>query len=1394
MEIENRKLLKAITLTLRHILEGYYDSDGKWHPGDLEQRLRELGVRRDRDPLPIDELPQLSDNDKNAREVFDAYLALRQEAGISRTDTVAEFVRETSYTWANRLLALRCMESRELIDEVILTKDAYGGRSLQHHRLAQRNPELCTGDDDGLYTVLCDVFLDLAEIFSVLFDNSALGIEFRPSPFALKECLNLLSLNPDTLSKYRIKPLTPSSTPNPQTLIPNPFSSPDSLGWAYQYWNTEEKNRVFDMVRTKKGAKIEGADIIPATQLYTESYMVKFLVQNSLGATWMGMYPESKLFEKWEYYVKDADRAPVEKKPVKEITFLDPACGSGHFLLEAFDLYYDMYLEEGELTEPEEVCKSILENNLYGIDIDGRAVQIAEAVLWMKASEIAPKFKCARSNLLATNIHLPKGKDHLKAFLKKYPEDHDLRPALEVIFESLEHVDELGSLLKIEEPVEEQFQLMKSNLPLFKDIRNWDEWKKDVLERLQLHFERESVSAEFGQAFFSQSANKGIALFDFLSRKYDIVAANPPYMGSKNMGAMLKKYVDKHYNLGKRDLYAAFILRCRELTCPSGKIAMVTQQSWMFLRSFASLRAVEEDKLKSLSAKDFTGLLRETSLETLAHLGPHAFQEIGGEVVNIALFTFANSKPDPEHKLTAFRLIGPKSPEEKDSLLLDSLAVTNISVINNIHQVNFLLVILSPLIYWIPISLMSFIAQARRFSQIGEVPKGLTTGDNNRFLRFFWESAENKCRWFNYVKAGNYAKWYGLNHYAVDWEKDGVRIRNFIDNNGKLRSRPQNVKYYFKEGFTYSEMAGGAMGCRYLPPNSIFDARSPAIYILKEQPELIIPLLNTRIQSYILRCLSPSLLFDQAYIPYIPCPLVNDLKLHKIVIYIHKSCLYLKELICENDVLERNYQNSSDKTLFPLKVSMWLHFLESINEIVSFSLFEANEKTIDTVVNETGTPAGWFPLIQNYDKLLPLQDLPCEIPTEVLEYLEKHERKSISEQDLSNIKTRLRSLYESGPGVKEEIEETVSATSDDEESEEVAIGARIPIPAETFLEELSQKMEIHPISIYWLLKEGIEKEGWRCLPEERRIMSDRFTVMILHMLGYRWPKQIEANEPVPDWADKDGIIPLTETGLKDEQSLLTRVRERIRVDFNGGDVNSIEREFSEVMGKPLDQWLETEFFKHHTKQFKKRPIAWQIQSGKFTSKKKPAFACLVFYHKMDGDMLPKIRNQYVGPLRNRYETEMRTIEGIVKDSRSERQNKRLLELEDMIQELREFDERLKAVQDIGFSCTKLDDLISKETPDKWCSIDGVKQHPTDKAAFKGQEERYLPDINDGVRVNIVPLQRAGLLAADVIAKKDLEKAISDRSEWRSDERRWCREGKLPKPGFWPEQEGEKNDR
>jgi hypothetical protein len=666
MEANLRSTLKALVLELRHVLEGYYDSQGDWHAGDLERRLAEIGVRAERS-APPGEL-KLSPEDRKARRVIDAFVENRIEAGEKREAAFGEFVRNAAYSWANRLLALRCMEARALIDEVIIQKDAYSGRSLQHNRLARRDPARCVGEDEGLFAALSDEFERRAKELPMVFGPDAPEVALRPSVAALRQCIELLS------GKIAPKGQSPAAE--------EIFIAPDALGWAYQYWNTEAKDRVFDRVRTEKGFKIAGADIIPATCIYTEDYIVKFLVHNSLGALWAGMYPASRLPEKWRYYVRDADRVAVPQKCIREITLIDPAAGSGHFLIEAFDLLFDMYKEEGEITSDREICASILENNLFGIDIDERAIQIAALALLMKAWDKARDFVPRRVNLVATNIRLPKGTNHLERFLKNHPEDHAIRPALETILSALDHVDEIGSLLDIDEPLDKRLAELRESLGrrvkyLSDGADDPEKWKRAVVERLREHFNAEAKGEDLSERFFGEAGEKGLSVLDLLSRRYDVVAANPPYMGSKNMGPMLKKHVERYFSAGKRDLYAAFILKCLKLATPgSGRIAMVTQQSWMFLRSFADLRALDDDKRKKMP-RAFGGVLRDTTIEILAHLGPRAFAEITGEVVNITAFVLATASPGADHRLTAFRLVGPKSPEEKDALLLSAIDSLN---------------------------------------------------------------------------------------------------------------------------------------------------------------------------------------------------------------------------------------------------------------------------------------------------------------------------------------------------------------------------------------------------------------------------------------------------------------------------------------------------------------------------------------------------------------------------------------------------------------------------------------------------------------------------------------------------------------------------------------------
>ncbi len=700
-------------------------------------------------------------------------------------------------------------------------------------------------------------------------------------------------------------------------------------------------------------------------------------------------------------------------------------------------------------------------------------------------------------------------------------------------------------------------------------------------------------------------------------------------------------------------------------------------------------------------------------------------------------------------------------------------------------QSRFLTIPQAPLCYW----LRERFFEALERPSVGSflsVHEGLAVRGDHRFVRAQWEDPLRSSRWSPLAKGGGYAKWAGFEHWVVDIELEGARLK------ADGRSSGFNQRFVDAQVWTFSYMARGSLGLRALQ-RGLFANLSPGI-----EPRYtgVGALLNTRIHSYLVRAISSKIQMNKGYVERLPA----DRALAMSLTGLEAGCLALKRHLVALDLTERtfgelpvrgtslteawrNLVNEADT------VAAILHTLEGLSEREVFKAYGIAGDDLKAVLDETGTPAGWFPLIAGYEQI-PALPSGLDIPAELLAPLANESRRTLAVTELEALKRRLRALYEAGPGAKTEDDENVADSGDEEDENDAAVsGARIPIPAETFLEELSQKLEVHPISVYWLLRELRENEGGVCQPELQRFVEDYVGVTVLRLLGHRWPKQIEAGEPVPGWADKDGIIPLTEGA--GQPTLLERVRERIVEDFGPDRVNSIEQEFEQIVGKPLGTWLATGFFPRHISQFKKRPIAWQIESSRNNGKRgrrgkanaPPAFSCLVYYHRLDADLLPKLRSQYVGPLRTRFQTELAGLERL--DTRTADQDERRVQLEMLIEELKDFDARLEQVITMGFSSPALDAVAKKEPLDRWTSRDGASLHPQTRDAFLAQEQRYDPDLNDGVRVNIAPLQRAGLLVAEVLAAKDVEKAIADRAEWRADERRWCREGKLPQPGWWP---------
>ena len=637
--------------------------------------------------------------------------------------------------------------------------------------------------------------------------------------------------------------------------------------------------------------------------------------------------------------------------------------------------------------------------------------------------------------------------------------------------------------------------------------------------------------------------------------------------------------------------------------------------------------------------------------------------------------------------------------------------------------------------------------------------KGLGTCNDRRFVRLWWEVNHKSPRWFLFSKGGRYSRWQGLEYFVVDYENNGERLckelnQKFPYLKGNFGLLIHDPELFNKPGLVYSEVGRGSLGVRLKDSATVVGHRGPGVFPLEDiELDVLGGILNSRVVSYLYRSISHNLLLDNNYLGLVPAPsgVFHSKDGHESEIAILSRCCFkLKKAIIARDLIEygfsrKGFGNSNDSSLAlqysdailqaELQSSL-LSAIEGVAESVIFTLYGISESDKIEMTDVTGTPVGWYPIVRGYEDI-PQTDI-CEIPKEMTVHLQNHENIKQNENELLQIKSRLRALYEAGPGAKVEdtIEEEDTETNDDVDESEALVGKRSPIPTETFLEELSVKMEIHPISIYWLLKEMREKEGLVCWPECKRYIEDYFTVMILRMLGFRWPKQVEAGEAVPEWADKDGIIPITDHS--GEKTLFERVRDRIESEFGENRIDAIEQEFSDILynatcketeikgKKPpkkklsLSEWLDREFFKRHTSQFKKRPIAWHLTSSNGT------FQALLFYHRLSGDILKNLKNRYLARVQSYY--------GVLL-------------------------ERARGGESVsgGLTPGKLQD-IEAELEDFAAKLDKVINLP------------YQPLIDDGVRVNIAPLQKVGLLKHPVLATKDVDRAIADRNRWREDDK------------------------
>ena len=900
----------------------------------------------------------LSSTEKKQRA---ALIAQIKEKGYEQV------MEEVAYTWFNRFSALRFMEVNgylpshvrvftdeennfkpQIISEAIhLELDGLDMEKVYAYKEANDNDELykylLITQCNALNSVLPGMFQKIADYTELLFPDNLLR-----EGSVIQQMIELI---PEDDWKDAVQ----------------------IIGWLYQYYNSEKKDDVFAAL--KKNVKITKENIPAATQLFTPDWIVRYMVENSLGRLWLEGHPDVKEQllpteeeqsayvagnrdpedTKWHYYLEEAEQEPEVQAQLAEIRkeyatltpdqlkVIDPCSGSGHILAYMFDVLMQIYESYGYTTR--EAVASIVENNLYGLDIDDRAAQLAYFAVMMKARQYDRRFF---SRGIQPHVYAIAESNHVDSFALDYfcNGDAKLKKAMDTIISELHDAKEYGSIITVSQ--QEWSALYDRFAEITEDI----------------NMSRETALREILPL---------VQVAEALVQKYDAVVTNPPYMGASGMGAKLSDYVKKNYPDSKSDLFAVFIEKCGQMAKRNGYQAMITQHSWMFLSSFEKLRT----KLLSVD------------IVNMAHLGARAFEEIGGEVVQTTSFVFRKSHIT-DYKGEYCRLIEPTSQQGKEDMFL--------SCENRYtaDQSNFLKIPGSPVAYWLT---STFIKNFLRKSVNDEfIPKfGMSTGDGERFIRFWYEIKYDKfdCQsrnaddaksknypWVAVDKGGTYRKWYGNQNYAVWWKDDGKDIK------ACKKSAVRSPQFFFTPHISWTLISTGHFSARYFAEGFALDTASNCIYFKSEPNMEILGFMNSKVADSYLKVLNPTMNFSCGVIGLLPYDKLNNLQVVQLV----KKCIELAKTDWDS------YETSWDFVTHPfityrsgagfadIPMNKWqyriadaYHTWES-NATAQFDLLKKNEEELNRIfIDIYGLQDELTPEVEDKDVTVRKADLGRDI-------------------------------------------------------------------------------------------------------------------------------------------------------------------------------------------------------------------------------------------------------------------------------------------------------------------------------------------------------------------------------------------------------------------------------
>lgn len=1177
----------------------------------FDNRFSRMGLRAD---APVD-ASALQEEQKEKRvkleEIMQSHL---KETGGNYAVARQATINECVFTLFNRIAAIKVMEAKELFPEIITRRKENAGRSFEHNAWLEEHPEERGAEREGLKHFLNDQFDRLGEYIPLYRSDY---------PYALLPTADELN---EIIEKF-------NAVEEDADCGEDVWKGDDILGWLYENFNAVEKAAL-----KQSGDKTEYDKVSLQSQVYTPAWVVKFLVDNTLGKAYLEMYPDSSIKEK--YQIANApDHQVRHPKDVREMRVLDPACGSGNFLIYAFSLLYDLYQDQmdnyGRDYSRRDIPKMIVEYNLYGMDLDERAAQITQIALFIKARVLGghrshwPSY----THVVSTHFSLPTYDDIIGSFEIFGEWDKNQIATIRNIWEDLCSAYKFGSLIRVEERLNE---LMPNdvNHSLFKEyeLASLFDYKNNVITQLRNNVNQ--WSGEGSNPYSLAKANDAITFLDIISQKYDVVVANPPYTDSADFGKELKAFVEANYKKPYKfnsNLYACFIKRCCELAGMDGKVGMIHPMTFMYIKSF-------EDVRKFMLDETHVDLFVEYGLSNL----------FGSIMVDPAFYVIDKNLQNKKESIFISLDQYTRTPEEKNKkayclqALFDIVANNDNKHVYTLPQSKLKGIKSYPFIYWISDEFREKFG-SEDLDSVLDIRQGMASGNNNRFLRFWWEvsrdcistSIGDEKKWVKHVKGGPYKKWYGNGWTLVAFDKENQRL---LANSGNcLPSR----QYYFREGITYSAVGSKGISFRYLPSNHIIDTKGPGIFANKFQDiYYALAMLNTKLVFYICDCLDPTVSINQGDLKRIPVAIPDNNK-ETTISTLSKQCIEINKRICSFSIIEMNYHCSpigKNNGVFD-EISNYYNYEnalltqillnESVINKTVFEVYELSEHDKQMVLEKEGVPVG---------------DLPVSSSAKAAyrEWLTANEEFPVSEEVLAH----LDSLEENDEQPR--ITDFDTLYQNNNEWEEFCI-----------------KHKMNPVEVWWQFKNA------NILPPQRTqtLAFELLTDVIRTVLA----------------KDDDGVIPLGDK-LGEERLAIRIEREMMERGYSPAQFNQV----CQLLGCPLEKYLQERFFQQlsdHLNLFMylpKTPFIWHLSTGSHH-----AMELYVSIYKWNRDTLYRVRSIYAANRETSISDRLNSLDTSTTEGRMEAQ-----ELKAQLAELKEFCQKVDDLLASGYD-PKLDDGVGK---------------------------------------------------------------------------------------------------